>query len=58
MLINFLYADDLVLMRETIEGLRNKLKKWKENFESKRLKVNLGKTIVIISGSIKKDDLC
>ena len=36
-----LYADDLVLMSETIEGLRNKFIKWKETFESKGLKVNL-----------------
>ena len=30
-----LYADDLVLMCETIKGIRNKLIKWKEAFESK-----------------------
>ena len=35
-LSEFLYADDLVLMSETIEGVL----KWKEAFESK---VNLGK---------------
>ena len=28
-----LYADDLLLMSETIEGLRNKFIKWKEVFE-------------------------
>ena len=27
-----LYDDDLVLMSETIEGLRNKFLKWKEAF--------------------------
>ena len=27
------YADDLVLMSETIEGLRNGLTKWKEALE-------------------------
>ena len=42
-----LYADDLVLMSETMEGLRKKLWKLKEAFESKRLKVNLGKTKVV-----------
>ena len=31
-----------MLMTETIEGLRNKFIKWKEAFESKVLKVNLG----------------
>ena len=34
-LSELLYADDLVLMRETIEGLRNKFLKWKESFERK-----------------------
>ena len=38
-----LYVDDLVLMNETIEGLRNKLLKWKEALESKGLNVILGK---------------
>ena len=32
------YADDLVLMSETIEGLREKFWKWKEAFESKKVK--------------------
>ena len=30
-----LYADDLVLTSETIEGLREKFCKWKEAFESR-----------------------
>ena len=42
------YADDLVLMSETIEGLRNKFIKWNEAFESKGLEVNLGKTKVMV----------
>ena len=46
-----LYADDLVLMSETMEGLRVKFWKWKEAFESKGLKVNLGKTKVVVSGA-------
>ena len=40
-LSELLYADDLVLMSETIDGLRNKLIKWKEALESKGLKVNV-----------------
>ena len=44
-----LYADDLVLMSETMEGLRQKFWKWKEAFESKGLKVNLGKTKLVCS---------
>ena len=51
------HADDLVLMTETIEGLRNKFIKWKEAFESKSLKVNLGKTKVMLSGGITKDGM-
>ena len=37
-----LYADDLVLTSQMMEGLREKFWKWKEAFESKGLKVNLG----------------
>ena len=49
-----LHADDLVLMSEMIKGPRNKLFKWKEADESKRLKVNLGKTKVMVNGGITK----
>ena len=48
-----LYADDLVLMSETMEGLRNTFLEWKEASESMRLNVDLGKTKVMVSGSIK-----
>ena len=34
-LSEMLYADDLVLMGETIEGLWNKFRKWMVVFESK-----------------------
>ena len=50
-LSKLLYADDLVLMSETIEELRNKFLKWKEAFEREGLKVNLGKTNVMVSSS-------
>ena len=58
-----LYADDLVLMSETMEGLREKFWKWKEALESKGLKVNLGKTKVVVGGaegevSVSKVDPC
>ena len=46
-----LYADDFVLTSETMEGLREKFWKWKEAFESKGLKVNLGKIKVVVSGA-------
>ena len=58
-----LYADDLVLMSETMEGLRVKFQKWKEAFERKGMKVNLNKTKVMVSGSegkttVSKIDPC
>ena len=53
-LSELLYVDDLVLMNETIEGLSSKFIKWKEVFESKDLKINLGKTKVMVSGSTTK----
>ena len=53
-LSELLYADDLVLMSETIERLMNRFLKWKETFESKGLKVNLGKTKVLVCGGIIK----
>ena len=56
-LSELLYVDDLVLMSETIEGLRNKFLKWKEAFESKGLKVNLGKSKVMVSSGINQDSL-
>ena len=43
-MIEMLYANDLVLTGESMEGLRKRFWKWKEAFESKGLKVNLGKT--------------
>ena len=46
-----LYADDLVLMSESKQNLKEKFLKWKETFESKGLKVNLKKTKVMVSGS-------
>ena len=58
-----LFSDDLVLMSEMMEGLREKFWKWKEAFESKGLKVNLGRTKVVVSGaegemSVSKIDSC
>ena len=56
-LSELLYADDLVLMSETIEGSRNTFLKWKEAFESKGVKVNISKTKVMVRGGITKDGL-
>ena len=41
--------NDLVLMSQTMEGVGEKFWKWKEAFKSKGLKVNLGKTKVLVS---------
>uniref|UniRef100_UPI00358FAC8D uncharacterized protein n=1 Tax=Myxine glutinosa TaxID=7769 RepID=UPI00358FAC8D len=45
-----LYADDLVLIAESMDGLKEKMNKWKECMETKGLKVNIGKTKVMASG--------
>ena len=42
--------DDLVLMSESIENLKEKFLKWKAAFESKEMKVNLKKIKVMVSG--------
>ena len=51
------HAEYLVLMSETSFGLRNKFLKWKEAIERKSLKVNLGKTKVMVRGGITQDGL-
>ena len=48
--LEMLYADDLVLMAETLDDLLVKLKSWKTNLETKGLKVNVVKTKLMISG--------
>ena len=45
-----LYADDLVILAETFEDLMTKMAVWRNGIESKGLKVNMGKTKVMISG--------
>ena len=44
-----LYADDLVLMAESIQELETKYTAWKEGMEKKGLRVNTGKTKVMVS---------
>ena len=51
------YGDDLVLMSETIERLRNKFLKWKVAFESTCLTANHGKIKAMASGGITKDGM-
>ena len=42
-----LHADDLVLMAETLELLKERLVKWKNGMEGMGLRVNIGKTKVM-----------
>ena len=45
-----LYANDLVLMSETMEDLKKRFLKWRSALESKRLKVKFEKTKVMVCG--------
>ena len=56
-LSELLYVDDLILMSEATDGLRNKFMKWNEAFESKGLKDNLGKSKVMVIGGITEDGI-
>ena len=56
-LSELLYADDLVLMSETINRLRHMFLNGKVAFESKGLKVNFGKTKIVVSSDIPKDGM-
>ena len=46
-----LYADDLVIMSEDMEELKERFWNWKDALESKGLKVNTRKTKLMVSGS-------
>ena len=56
-LSQLMYANNLVLMSETLEGFRSQFLKWKEAFKGKGMEVSLGKTKVIVTGGITKDGL-
>ena len=45
-----LYADDSAVIAETEEELIKRLNEWKDNVESKGMRVNMNKTKVMISG--------
>ena len=49
-----LYADDLAVIAETEEELIKRLNEWKDNVESKGMRVNMNKTKVMISGERQK----
>jgi hypothetical protein len=50
LLFEILYADDLVLMADSMEELQLKFDRWKSVIEMKGLKVIMGKTKVMVSG--------
>ena len=45
------YADDLVLMSENLEDLRERFQRWRGALESKGMKVNIRKTKMMVSGA-------
>jgi len=49
-----LYADDLVVIVETKEDLFKRLNEWKNNVENRRMRVNMNKIKVMISGERQK----
>ena len=51
LLNEILYADDLVLMSESLENLRERFQRWRRALEGKGLKVNVGKTKMMVSGT-------
>ena len=46
-----LHADDLVLTSESLEDLRVRFQRWRSALEGKGLKVNVGKTKMMVSGT-------
>ena len=51
LLNEILYADDLVLMSESLEDLQERFQRWRRALEGKGLKVNVGKTKMMVSGT-------
>jgi len=49
-----LYAEDLAVIAETEEELIKRLNEWKDNVESKGMRVDMNKTKVMISGERQK----
>ena len=45
-----LYTDDLVPIADTMDELLSKFRNWKKHLEAKGLRVNMGKTNIMISG--------
>jgi hypothetical protein len=52
LLFELLYADDLVIMAESLQELEGKYIEWKNTLESKGLRVNVGKTKIMIGDGV------
>ena len=53
LLFEILYADDLVIMADSMEELEKRYKNWKSVLEDKGLRVNVGKTKYMFSDGVK-----
>ena len=51
LLNEILYTDDLVLMTESLEDSRERFQRWRRALKGKGLKVNVGKTKMMVSGT-------
>ena len=51
--MELLYADDLVIMDESLDGLLNQFIAWKDNFDARGLRVNISKTKILVSNPPK-----
>ena len=51
LLNEILYADDLVLMSENLEDLRERFQRWRNALKSKGLRINIRKTKMMVSGA-------
>ena len=51
LLNEILYVDNLVLMSENLEDLRERFRRWRGALESKGMKVNIRKTKMMVSGA-------
>jgi len=54
LLWELLYADDLVVTAETEDDLIKSLTGWKDNMESREMRINMNTTYVVISGERHK----
>ena len=52
-----LYADYLVIIDESSDGLLNQFIAWKDSFDAKGFRVNMSKTEILVSNSISEHPL-